>query len=522
MRSLFVILLGRADGLHNIADAPPPTLLSLCRAQASQSIIDALSQLASSIPATEDAKRGRPGSADPTSNREMLLSTDDLKLVESYLRALRSLIVALADEVSPGNRWQRLPGVGYRYNQAITQRNLADRSSGSASILGKSSREVIGWHIADAGFSQTGTGLQGGKGRSAKGKQGMEGDADGDSKMSSASSSDLRRDAAIGRKQQQQQQHSLDMGGEESGAEAAPQTFDSPYAELIWLARRAIATAFTSHNLPLWLGALFIARLPISVKVHAATTKSRGGSRPGTRPASPRRHGTSTPGSRPGSSKGTESAPLTGSPAHSNLVKVTVITEMVSGILSSCLCIAATDADAAEALSSSNPPQDSTPALILAQRRKAVLDFAAEQSPFWIGRSGAQGRVTEGGLGDEGRGREGSGSATQASFVKRGKSVEHHYRDSAMEEDDDNNKAPSHLVDAHRGSLDVLLEATECGYAKTQEAALWALTDLARENTETSAKLFNCLTPSGLIPTSMLLNLRKDPSASIRLAAFCW
>lgn len=27
---------------------------------------------------------------------------------------------------------------------------------------------------------------------------------------------------------------------------------------------------------------------------------------------------------------------------------------------------------------------------------------------------------------------------------------------------------------------------------------------------------------SGMLPTSLLLSLRKEPSAAVRLAAFCW
>lgn len=487
--------------------------MSLCRANATQSILDALSQLASA-PSTADPLEGQTA-AEPASSPESRLTSDDLKLIESFLRALRSLVVALADEVSPGSRWQRLPGVGYRYNQAIMQ-SLADQNGNSsglqASVLGKSSREVIGWHIADAGFPQksmhTAT-------KSAAKKQ--RGDGDGDLKMNSASSSDLRSDAA------------RDKGDKEHEWKSEEeQAFNSPHAELVWLARKAITAAFASRNLPLWLGTLFVARLPVSsFKAPAWTTKSRGGSRPGTRPGSPGRPGATASNSRPGSSRGAESSPAVGLPAHSNQVKVLAITEMVSGVLSSGLCIASTDVDAAEALSSST--QDYTPVLILSQRRRAVLEFTADQSPFWAGRSAttvpARAALTHDDVffaaDDEGeRGRDGAGLATQASFVKRGKSSENRDQGVAMDEGDD--QAFANLVDAHRGPLDVLLEATECGYAKTQEAALWALTDLSRENTETSAKLFNCLTPSGLIPTSMLLNLRKDPSASVRLAAFCW
>ncbi|CEH15299.1 Proteins containing armadillo/beta-catenin-like repeat [Ceraceosorus bombacis] len=76
------------------------------------------------------------------------------------------------------------------------------------------------------------------------------------------------------------------------------------------------------------------------------------------------------------------------------------------------------------------------------------------------------------------------------------------------------------LVAKLRNTLNVLLEAAECGFAKTQEVALWALAELSRENRQTSFRLFNCVTPSGAMPTTLLLNLRKETSAPVRLAAF--
>lgn len=70
--------------------------------------------------------------------------------------------------------------------------------------------------------------------------------------------------------------------------------------------------------------------------------------------------------------------------------------------------------------------------------------------------------------------------------------------------------------------LSVLLEAAECGVPKTQETALWALAELTREGSEASVKLFRCHSPSGLLSTAMLLSLRKDSNAHVRLAAYCW
>lgn len=84
-----------------------------------------------------------------------------------------------------------------------------------------------------------------------------------------------------------------------------------------------------------------------------------------------------------------------------------------------------------------------------------------------------------------------------------------------LEEDED-------IISANLGILKILLDAIECGFGKTQEAALWTLAELMRENSNAGISLFRLQTSSGLLPTSMLLNLRKEPSASLRLAAFSW
>lgn len=78
-----------------------------------------------------------------------------------------------------------------------------------------------------------------------------------------------------------------------------------------------------------------------------------------------------------------------------------------------------------------------------------------------------------------------------------------------------------HRCNEHsQGLLELLLQAVESGFPKAQEAALWALTELTRDNAEISVKLFRCHTPSGLLPTSLLLSLRREASPLIRLAAF--
>lgn len=421
--------------------APPPTLLSLCRAHTTEALLISLERLSRLL--AEDYR----GTLSPS-------FAANIKLIESLLRALRALLMALADEVSPGTKWERGLGMTSRLDSAATShfkgRPLA--------ALGKSHREIVGWHIADAGF-----------------------EADGDTKMSLSSAAMPSRSKL------------------------------SPREELTLLARKSINYAFSKEAMPFWLGTLFIARLPMMKTVHAPTSSavsSVGNSRASTRPASPMLSATAVVAGLSRSSsrlsysslqQDDRSSPPSrpDTPIMSNQVRLLSITEMVFGILSSCLDIAGDEAE--------------IPAKGIARRRTAVLDFAALDSPFWLSVS------------DEHRGRQASvdvpDEAMQASFVKRGKSTdeskgEARY-DAKISIDGDDGVASAKSV------LDVLLEATECGYTKTQEAALWALTDLSRENTDTSRRLFTCSTPSGLIPTSMLLNLRKDSSAPIRLAAFC-
>ncbi|KDN47725.1 ARM repeat-containing protein [Tilletiaria anomala UBC 951] len=69
--------------------------------------------------------------------------------------------------------------------------------------------------------------------------------------------------------------------------------------------------------------------------------------------------------------------------------------------------------------------------------------------------------------------------------------------------------------------LERLIYLVECESGRTQEAALWAIAELVRENAEASVKFFKCQMPSGILPTTMLLRLRNERSVPIRLAAFC-
>jgi hypothetical protein len=200
---------------------------------------------------------------------------------------------------------------------------------------------------------------------------------------------------------------------------------------------------------------------------------------------------------------------------------------MVAGTLSACLSIAYQPPDLDPMLAGS------TPAEVLAQRRNAVLAFRAEDGPYWNGYG-----VNKANDADDERGRQfadrtssSQHSDLQGAFVKRGKSIDGRGMDAEAQADAVQHRRAEQAPGSDEDStpylasdtsvLQILLQAVECGYAKAQEAALWALTDLARDNAETSRSLFNCPTSSGQVPTTMLLGMRKDPAVSVRLAAFC-
>lgn len=373
--------------------APSPTLLSLCRARTTEALLASLHQLSKTT-----------CEANPSDG-------NNLRLVESLLRALRSLLMALADEVSPGTKWERGLGLTSRLDVAANSHLKGRRLA----AMGKSSREIVGWHIADAGF-----------------------ESDGDTKMSSIAT------VAPGEKVKKELLTS--------------RSIDSPREELMLLARKAISFAFSEENLPKWLGTLFIAKLPMLRAINKSAISSQqtslANSRSSTRPVSPAppavltlagdtvtsrsssrmsmsssQHITSTPGSS-----------RAASPIMSNQVRLLAITEMVLGILSSCFAISGWE--------------EKSPASTLGKRRRAVLNFTASDSPFWTRPAGEEkerGRQTESSALDE---------PMQASFIKRGKSTDAGGEESISIEVDDASISPS------KGILDLLLEATECGYTK--------------------------------------------------------
>lgn len=467
--------------------APPPTLLSLCRAGATEAIFRSLNSLVNRMSDTLSSRSVEIFNSQSISD----LLKDQLKLLELLLRALRALLMALSDEVAPGTRWERGLGLGSRISSNTS-------SQSRVNVSGKSAREVVGWHMADAGF-----------------------DSDGDARMMSRSNSNL------------------------VAATKDDQVHLSHRQELMVLARKAIATTFHPDNLHLWLGALFVAKMPFASKVKQDSLSQ---DRISTRPSSPativrgssmshdanisRSSSRMSLSSDVGSRLPHSSDPALSTPISTGKVRILSIVEMVAGILSSCLAVVSQKGDSGKDNISKLPSE------VIARRRKAILDFTAAQSRYWWPSNSTlySTKEVEEEEESETRGRveqkEVEIDEIQGSFVKRGKSIDGRNMD---EKEQDDAVRLHRLKEAQRktalmtndpcfspddGVLNVLLEGVECGYAKTQEASLWALTDLSKENKETSRKLFSCTTPSGRIPTSMLLDLRKDPSANVRLAAF--
>lgn len=392
-------------------DAPSSTLLSLLRAGTPRALFDLLAQIA------------QLGSNNPT-------SCDPLKMLETVLRSLRSILIALAEEVAPDPR----------YGLGVGRGSSSDTKAG---LRGRSSREPSGWIMADAGPSSRST-LDTAK----------DGSSIQDSLMASASSSSLRAAYQTGPK----------------GATL------SPREEVTLLARAAIGETFSPELLPYLLGPLFLSPMPRDEAADEVFREAQAASR--TRPQSPAvsdrtqfRRSSSL-----ASSAGSSSTPdlsksrtfSTGQPLAER-GRILTLVETVANIMSICISVPGTGVAQEGSSSSSSPEAD------LNRRKQAVVAFASHHSPFVRLR-----RSSDAGL---------STSTTTETPTD-----------------------PS--------LLEVLLEAAECGIPRTQEAALWALAELTRDSVATSVQLFKCHTPSGLLPTSMLLSLRNNSNAHVRLAAF--
>ncbi|CAO1615690.1 unnamed protein product [Sympodiomycopsis kandeliae] len=234
----------------------------------------------------------------------------------------------------------------------------------------------------------------------------------------------------------------------------------TPRQELTLLARDAISDLFSPEHLPYLLGPLFLGPIPTDRRADHTFHQARAVTQ--TRPHSPGLLG----------APGTATTPVAGAQSQSSDVSTAQTgstrqagmhssVELVSSILSTCLSIPGTGPGRASSSSSTHSPQDE-----IDSRRSRVANFQAQDSPFlsWA--------------------------------------------------------IPTSSPMPTRSVMELLLEGGECGVAKIQEAALWALAELTQKNAETSGKLLRCQTPSGLLPTAMLLSMRHEPNPNVRLAAF--
>ncbi|PWN29672.1 ARM repeat-containing protein [Jaminaea rosea] len=386
VRSLSATILG---SLANSSSSP--TLLCILTAEAPQALTTALADVAS-LNALQDGER--------------------LKAIESLVRALRSIYVAIASEIAPSPRLGLGPG-----------RAAAGKSA--SMLRAKISREPAGWYTASA-----------------------------DVKMASGSSSDLRTSF---------KKHSDDT---------------SSSSNLVLLGRSAIDHILSPEVLPFLLGPLFLAPIPRHERVHETLREAKAAAN--SRPTTPAYAAVVMNSSSRGQDMETASVASSsrmdmdaqmGDGSMALRKQALTIVEMVAGIFSACLGLPGPGILASKAgKSGSSSASFASPAQEIATRRRHLIDFNASGSPF--------------------------------------QAIEVNLQDTEAE------------PIATPSFLSILLAAAESGYPKAQESALWLLCELVRDNADTSVQLFRHQTPSGLLPTSMLLALRNDPSVAVRLAAF--
>lgn len=78
----------------------------------------------------------------------------------------------------------------------------------------------------------------------------------------------------------------------------------------------------------------------------------------------------------------------------------------------------------------------------------------------------------------------------------------------------------SHRSELDGGVIPQLLAWVEVGPERVQCSAIWLLAELIRGKMEPCVQLLRCTTPSGVLATSKLLNLKSHPNLSLRIAAF--
>lgn len=456
----------------SLANTPAQsTLLQLMRSGTHDALLCCLRNLGQQL------NRSRRHILEPQSE-----SFDELKLLESLLRALRSILLSVADQLSASPRW----GIGSSWGTKAAASGVSIARLGSnaaaSKIFGKSNR---------GSFSAGPAPIQ-------------------DILMGSASHDNLRAKAKELEQESEAQQQ----------------------RELRRLSRVFLAQIYDSEGLPLLLGPLFMCAIP------QQSGPSTQRSKPATSSA------TATPGAASPSTTGLSQLSQTSTAVPSHMdesettsaqaaidveslpmtvkTKILSVVEMICAILSATLFIPGYQSDSTNHESISLAEQ-------IAQRRERVLAFTALDSPFAPGFNpelSSRGR-------SEGISASRAPSHLQAEVIRKGSRSRSRMKDTdagtfdappmpAWDEDTGRGlqETSSLTVSGPPTILDVLLAAAECGFAKTQEAALNCLAEITRDEPEASLRLFRCTSPSGMLPTSVLLNLRHTSSANVRLAAF--
>lgn len=410
------------------------------------------------------------------SNRHVLDQQPDtfdaLKLLESVLRALRSILLAVADQLSASPRW----GIGLSWGTKAAASGISIARLGSnasaSKVFGKSARNSA---------SAVPMPVQ-------------------DILMSSASHDNLRAKV----KQEQ------------------PQTEVQQRRELRRLSRVFLAHVYEPSNLALLLGPLFMCPIP-QQQCSASRLASAAASSRAPSPSTTDSHQPSRAPTSQGYHRATESAIDVESLPMTVKTKILSVVEMICAILSGTMFIPGWPVDAKPATSQPLAEQ-------IAQRRELILAFSASDSPF------APGFDPD----TSSRGRSGiiPGSddppRMQAQVIRKGSRSRSRMKDADNagtfdapplppwdEDGSDQLQDFSNLAHGSPSVLTVLLAAAECGFSKTQEAALYCLAEITRDEPEASLRLFRCSSPSGMLPTSLLFNVRQTSSANVRLAAFC-
>ncbi|KAJ1028636.1 hypothetical protein NDA16_001802 [Ustilago loliicola] len=402
-------------------------------------------------------------------------SFDALRLLESVLRALRSILLSVADQLSASPRW----GIGSSWGTKAASSGVSIARLGSnvaaSKIFGKSSRDSF-----SAGTSPV-----------------------QDILMSSATHDNLR----------------AKVKQEELESEVQQQR------QLRRLSRVFLAQVYDPLNLPILLGPLFMCSIPQqqsftarSTSAHPSKASSTAGNAETATQPGPSHQGSAAGPSSTEAAVDVEALPMTVK------TKILSVVEMICAILSSTMFIPGY---------STNPDSDVSGSLSeqIVQRRERILAYSLSDSPF------APGSAVE--MASRGRSesvsRRRASSQLQAEVIRKGSRSRSRMKDAENagtfdapplppwnEDGSDGLHAESNLAVSDPASiLSVLVAAAECGFAKTQEAALYCLAEITRDEPEASLRLFRCTSPSGMIPTSVLLNLRQTSSANVRLAAFC-